>query len=104
MTNIAVTASSSTASRQVREFAPELNRAPHPPLPAPRFRVRLASAGPALWRVVSSSGHVIGHLHHVEHDLGSRWQARRYLFGRGGFHTLGEFWSVDDAVGALSAG
>lgn len=71
------------------------------PSPDPGLRVRVAPAGPALWRVLDATGRIIGHLHELEHALGSRWAARRYRDGVGGFRTVGEFWSVDDAIGAL---
>ncbi|WP_458041650.1 MULTISPECIES: hypothetical protein [Bacteria] len=72
-----------------------------PPVPSPGLRVRLTSAGPSLWRVLDATGRIVGHLHQREHTLGSRWAARRYRDGVEGFRTVGEFWSVDEAVSAL---
>jgi len=71
------------------------------PSPSPQLRVRLASAGPALWRVMDPTGRIIGHVTRVEHTLGERWGARRYHDRVGGFRAVGEFWSIDDAVAAL---
>lgn len=104
MTKTATAASPQKAHGDARQLAPRLHAVFTPPVPSPRFRVRLAAAGPALWRVVNSSGHVIGHLQHLDHGHGSRWAARRYRPGSGGFRTIGEFWSVDEAVSALSTG
>jgi hypothetical protein len=50
------------------------------------------------------TGRIIGHLQHRDHALGSRWAARRYRDGIGGFRTVGEFWTVDEAVSALRNG
>lgn len=114
MNNVAVTASPGGGSSSgggggnaladdAHRLAPILHSALPTPTPAPRFRVRLSPAGPALWRVVNSGGRVIGHLQRVDHGHGTRWASRRYRAGVGGFRTIGEFWSVDEAVSALSA-
>lgn len=83
---------------------PSIRLAATPPAPSPGLRVRLAPAGPALWRVLDGTGRIIGHLHQLDHALGSRWAARRYRDGVVGFRTVGEFWSVDEAVSALRNG
>ncbi|CDK01517.1 hypothetical protein MIC448_70018 [Microbacterium sp. C448] len=75
-----------------------------PPTPSPALRVRLTPAGPALWRVLDAAGRIVGHLHRLDHTLGSRWSARRYRDGVKGFRTVGEFWSVDEAISALRNG
>ncbi len=75
-----------------------------PPAPSPGLRVHLVSVGPRLWRVVDMTGRIVGHLQHHDHALGSRWAARRYRDGVGGFRTVGEFWTVDEAVSALRSG
>ncbi len=103
MTNAAATTSREAGPTDARRTIPALHPALARPEPSPRFGVRLSPAGASLWRVINRSGHVIGHLQHVDHALGARWAARRYRAGVGGFRTIGEFWSVDDAVSALRA-
>ncbi|WP_100810805.1 MULTISPECIES: hypothetical protein [unclassified Microbacterium] len=81
-----------------------LHPAVPPPAPSSGLRVHLIPVGPTLWRVVDMTGRIIGHLQHRDHALGSRWAARRYRDGVGGFRTVGEFWTVDEAVSALRNG
>ena len=81
--------------------SPAIRFAAPAPSPSPSLRVRLASAGPALWRVLDPTGRIIGHVTRIEHTLGERWGARRYHDRVGGFRAVGEFWSIDDAVAAL---
>jgi hypothetical protein len=82
--------------------------APAVPFAAPRLRssagLRLVRATADLWRVVDPSGHVIGHLQAIPHPLGLRYRARRYHPAMSRFRDIGDFWSPDDAVGALRAG
>lgn len=103
MTNTAITPRDTDADH-VHRLPPRLHPTPTPPTPSPRFGVRLSPAGPALWRVVNVGGLVIGHLQQLHGGHGTRWAARRYRPAAGGFRTIGEFWSVDDAVSALRAG
>jgi hypothetical protein len=96
-----MTDATQTSQRTTPSPNPTIRSHSTPPTPSPGLRVRLAPAGPELWRVLDMTGRIIGHLQYVEHALGSRWAARRYRDGIGGFQTVGEFWSIDDAVGAL---
>jgi len=68
------------------------------PPPTRASNVRLVAAGPLLWRIVDRGGRVIGHLQTVRDGSGIRYRARRFHAPSRGFHDLGEFWSVDDAV------
>lgn len=81
--------------------------APAVPLAPPHLRttrgVRLVRATADLWRVVDTSGRVIGHLQLVPHPLGRRCRARRYHAPTSRFRDVGDFWSADDAVAALRA-
>lgn len=70
-------------------------------VPAIRGRETLVRASASLWRVVSPSGAVIGHLRHVDHPLGPRWRAERLHIPTGSFRLVGGFWSADAAVASL---
>lgn len=63
--------------------------------------VTLASAAPALWRVIDANGRVIGHLQAVAVGKDLRFRARRFHAVSGVFRDLGDFWSADDAVDCL---
>ena len=63
--------------------------------------VRLASAAPALWRVIDAKGRVIGHLQAITGDAGTRYRARRFHVASHAFRDLGEFWSAGDAIDCL---
>lgn len=67
-----------------------------------RSAVRLASAGPALWRVVDRDGRVIGHVQAVREGTDVRWLARRFHAPSRAFRDLGAFWSADDAVECIA--
>lgn len=71
----------------------------------PRLRagstVHLDPTAPSLWRVVDSSGRVIGHLSALRDEGGVRYRARRFRAGLRRFLDLGDFWSADDAVECL---
>lgn len=69
--------------------------------PVLRRAVTLATAGPALWRVIDRSGRVIGHLHARGAGADTRYRARRFHAASGRFRDLGEFWAPDDAVDCL---
>ena len=63
--------------------------------------IRLAPAGPDLWRVLDTGDRVLGHLQRTSEASGSRYRARRFHAGARAFLELGEFWSADDAVDCL---
>ncbi len=67
-----------------------------------RTTVTLASAGPALWRVVDRDGRVIGHVQAEREGVDVRWLARRFHAPSRAFRDLGAFWSVDDAVDCIA--
>jgi hypothetical protein len=66
-----------------------------------RTSLRLAPAAPGRWRVVESTGRIIGHLDALPHPGGARYRARRYHAPTRAFRDIGDFWSPDDAVDAL---
>jgi hypothetical protein len=63
--------------------------------------VRLAAAGPALWRVIDPSGLVIGHIQALVEGAGVRYRARRFHARSRSFRDLGDFWSAADAIECL---
>lgn len=69
--------------------------------PTLRSPVRLKEAAPALWRVLDTSGRVIGHVQQVAEPGGIRFRARRYHPGSHAFRDLGDFWNADDAIDCL---
>jgi hypothetical protein len=71
------------------------------PTLASHSRVRLTPAAPFLWRVLDSTGIVIGHLQQVTHAGGIRFRARRFHRPSQTFRDIGEFWSADEAVECL---
>ena len=103
MTDAAIADTQTLSRSETPRTAPTFHPVVPPPAPSPGLRVHLIPVGPTLWRVVDMTGRIIGHLQHRDHALGSRWAARRYRDG-GGFRTVGEFWTVDEAVSALRSG
>lgn len=71
------------------------------PVLASATRVRLVRAADSLWRVLDSTGIVIGHLQGVTSESGVRFRARRYHAPTRRFRDIGDFWSADDAVDCL---
>ncbi len=67
-------------------------------------QVRLVRAADDLWRVLQEPGHVIGHLKVVTHPLGLRYRACRFHRTTARLHTLGDFWSAEEAVRCLRTG
>jgi hypothetical protein len=62
---------------------------------------RLVPAGDRLWRVVSASGGIIGHLGVSGEGAARRYLALRYHPLDRRFRELGSFWSAADAVECL---
>ncbi|NQX10083.1 hypothetical protein HQQ80_00390 [Microbacteriaceae bacterium VKM Ac-2855] len=58
----------------------------------------LTSVNPRLWRVSAPTGAVLGHIERTEQAGTERFAARRLRAGMPSGQSLGEFWSVDDAV------
>ncbi|MFB8386643.1 hypothetical protein ACFC3F_05815 [Microbacterium sp. NPDC055910] len=80
------------------QLHPPVAVAPRPRRPTP---LRLASAAPALWRVLDPTGRVIGHVQARNSTGGTRYRARRFHVGSRAFRDLGDFWSIDDALDCL---
>ena len=63
--------------------------------------LRLHPVGAGRWRVVDSTGRIVGHVDEVPDPLGTRYRARRYHPASRAFRDIGDFWSADDAVDCL---
>lgn len=75
-----------------------------PPSPSRVRAGTLVPLGWAKWRVLKADGTPSGLIEaHETHD-GVRYRALRYRWSSRAFIEVGEFWSLDDARGALSAG
>jgi predicted methyltransferase len=54
-----------------------------------------------LWRVLRSSGSVLGYIDRVPDERGERFRAKRLTADKRGFLPLGEFWRLQDAIDCL---
>lgn len=54
-----------------------------------------------LWRVLRSSGSVLGYIELVPDERGERYRAKRLTADKRSFRSLGEFWRLTDAVDCL---
>mgnify|MGYP001135566904 CR=1 FL=1 len=74
----------------------------------PRLRagtgLRLSPIGEGRWRVIGTSGLIVGHIDAFAHPHGVRYRAMRYHPGSRAFRELGAFWSLDDAADCLRFG
>jgi hypothetical protein len=56
-----------------------------------------------LWRATVADGRILGHIERRTADDGTMFIAKRLAPQSARFHTLGEFWRIDDAVDCLHA-
>lgn len=56
-----------------------------------------------LWRVTLPDGAVLGYLERFEVSDGLRFRAKRFLTRQRRFTTMGEFWSITDALETFRA-
>lgn len=66
-------------------------------LPA-RFGIAMTQVSPSLWRVSRAAGGLIGHIERLHGDDGDRFVAKRLLPRGPRYLSLGEYWSIDDAI------
>jgi hypothetical protein len=57
-----------------------------------------------LWRVIRSSGSVLGYVESLPDVRGERFRAKRLTADKRSFVGLGEFWQLQDAVDSLRFG
>ncbi|WP_147436235.1 hypothetical protein [Mycetocola manganoxydans] len=56
-----------------------------------------------LWRATVADGRIVGHIERRDGVDGTEYVAKRLAPGQSRFHTLGEFWRMDDAMDCLRA-
>lgn len=54
-----------------------------------------------LWRATVPDGRILGHIERRENADGTMFIAKRLVPAQARFHTLGEFWAIDDAMDCL---
>ncbi len=54
-----------------------------------------------LWRATVADGRILGHIERRDDDNGTTFVAKRLAPAHARFHTLGEFWKIDDALDCL---
>jgi len=55
----------------------------------------------SLWRVTRAGGEVVGYVERFAEERGTRFRAKRLVVRQQRFVSIGEFWSMDDAVQCL---
>lgn len=61
----------------------------------------LHAVTPTLSRVLERDGSIAGHVERFQSGDGDRYRAKRFATARASFTTLGEFWSLDEALECL---
>lgn len=72
-------------------------------LPA-RFGIAMTQVNDTLWRVSKTSGGLVGHIEHHPSADGDRFMAKRLLPRDHRYLSLGEYWTIDDAVDCFRVG
>lgn len=54
-----------------------------------------------LWRATVADGRILGHIERRDDADGTTYVAKRLVPAQARFHTLGEFWEIDDAMDCL---
>ena len=57
----------------------------------------------ALWRVTRADGDVVGYVERYAEARGTRFRAKRMIVRQQRFVSVGEFWSMDDALDCFRA-
>ena len=52
----------------------------------------------SLWRVTRPAGDVVGYIERFTEPRGTRFRAKRLIVRQQRFVSIGEFWSMDDAL------
>lgn len=74
------------------------------PVRSVRNDIALVQLHDSLWRVTRADGEVLGYVESFAEPRGRRFRSKRLLALQKRFVSLGEFWSVDDAVDCLRFG
>jgi hypothetical protein len=70
---------------------------------AHRTGLHLVRVKEDLWRATVADGRILGHIERRDADDGTMFIAKRLAPQSARFHTLGEFWRIDDAMDCLHA-
>lgn len=57
-----------------------------------------------LWRVTRPDGDVLGYVEQLQERDGTRFRAKRLLVRQRRFVSIGEFWTMDDALDCFRVG
>jgi hypothetical protein len=68
-----------------------------------RTGLRLVRVKEDLWRATVADGRILGHIERRSATDGTIFIAKRLAPRSAQFHTLGEFWRIDDAMDCLHA-
>ena len=71
--------------------------------PAIRPGIAMIQLHDALWRITRPGGEVLGYIERVEVPSGERFRAKRLLQRQRRFLSVGEFWSIHDAIDCFRA-
>ncbi|MBG6238329.1 hypothetical protein IWX78_001284 [Mycetocola sp. CAN_C7] len=63
--------------------------------------LRLVPVTSDLWRATIDDGRILGHIERRDDPAGTTFIAKRLVPAQARFHTLGEFWTIDDAMDCL---
>jgi hypothetical protein len=77
------------------------NPAPH--VARRRTGLKLVRVKDDLWRATVADGRILGHFERRDAADGTMFIAKRLAPRSNQFHTLGEFWGMDDALDCLHA-
>lgn len=67
----------------------------------PRTGLSLVRVKDDLWRATVADGRILGHIERRDNADGTTYVAKRLVPAQARFHTLGEFWEIDDAMDCL---
>jgi hypothetical protein len=73
---------------------------------APRLHRGIVVVGlnDGLWRVTKADGDVVGYVERFSESRGTRFRAKRMIVRQQRFVSVGEFWSMDDALDCFRMG
>ena len=72
-----------------------------PGIARPRTGLSLVRVKDDLWRATVADGRILGHIERRDDADGTTYVAKRLVPAQARFHTLGEFWEMDDAMDCL---
>ena len=101
-TTTKTTATTTATTGSLLPAAPARAVASASTLPArPRSGLSLVRVKDDLWRATVADGRILGHIERRDDVDGPMFIAKRLVPAQARFHTLGEFWEIDDAMDCL---